>query len=90
MKGTHGSARATSTLGFVASNTDRLPPTLRAEEVYPWFGLSREPEPRRPPADRGANGRAPAGAGRQPGPWGGWPGRWGTGPLALLWYGGRR
>ncbi len=48
MKGTHGSARATSTLGFVASNTDRLPPTLRAEEVYPWLGLSREPAPRRP------------------------------------------
>ncbi len=46
MKGTHGSARTTSTLGFVASNTDRLPETLRAEDVYPWFGLSREPEPR--------------------------------------------
>ena len=45
MKGTHGSARATSTLGFVASNVDRLPETLRADEVYPYFGLSREPEP---------------------------------------------
>jgi hypothetical protein len=55
MKGTHGSARATSTLGFVASNTDRLPHTLRAEEVYPWFGLSREPEPRHSPVDRCAN-----------------------------------
>jgi hypothetical protein len=57
MKGTHGSARASSTVGFVASNVDRLPPTLRAEEVYPWFGLSREPEPPRPfvdpcPSDR--------------------------------------
>jgi hypothetical protein len=51
MKGTHGSARATSTLGFVASNVDRLPNTLRAEEVYPWLGLSREPEPRRPCVD---------------------------------------
>ena len=51
MKGTHGSARATSTLGFVASNVDRLPDTLRAEEVYPWFGLSREPEPKRPFVD---------------------------------------
>ncbi|MCG6926607.1 MAG: alkaline phosphatase family protein [Acidobacteria bacterium] len=48
MKGTHGSARATSTLGFVVSNVDRLPDALRAEEVYPWLGLSREPEPRRP------------------------------------------
>jgi hypothetical protein len=45
MKGTHGSAQATSTLGFVASNTDRLPETLSAGEVYPWLGLSREPEP---------------------------------------------
>ena len=45
MKGTHGSARATSTLGFVASNVDRLPETLRADEVYPYFGLSRQPEP---------------------------------------------
>lgn len=44
MKGTHGSARATSTLGFVASNVDRLPETLRADEVYPYLGLSREPE----------------------------------------------
>jgi len=44
MKGTHGSARATSSLGFVASNVDRLPETLRANEVYPYFGLSREPE----------------------------------------------
>lgn len=51
MKGTHGSARATSTLGFVASNVDRLPDTLRAEEVYPWFGLSREGQPRRPFVD---------------------------------------
>ena len=45
IKGTHGSARATSTLGFVASNVDRLPETLRAEDVYPYLGLSREPWP---------------------------------------------
>jgi len=51
MKGTHGSARATSTLGFVASNVDRLPESLRAEDVYPWFGLSRKPEPERPFVD---------------------------------------
>jgi hypothetical protein len=47
MKGTHGSARATSSLGFVASNVDRLPFLLRAGEVYPYLGLSREPEPPR-------------------------------------------
>jgi hypothetical protein len=46
IKGTHGSARDTSTLGFVASNVDRLPGTLRAEDVYPYLGLSREPAPR--------------------------------------------
>jgi hypothetical protein len=51
MKGTHGSARASSTLGFVASNVDRLPETMRAEDVYPWLGLSRTPEPRRPFVD---------------------------------------
>jgi hypothetical protein len=51
MKGTHGSARATSTLGFVASNVDRLPGRLRADEVYPWFGLSLVPEPPRPFVD---------------------------------------
>jgi hypothetical protein len=48
MKGTHGSATEGASAGFVASNVDRLPDTLRADEVYPWLGLSREPEP--PPA----------------------------------------
>jgi hypothetical protein len=47
MKGTHGSATADSTVGFVASNVDRLPETLRADEVYPYLGLSREPDPPR-------------------------------------------
>ena len=51
MKGTHGSARASSTLGFVASNVDRLPETLRADEVYPYLGLSRVPEPPPPFVD---------------------------------------
>jgi hypothetical protein len=51
MKGTHGSARASSTLGFVASNVDRLPETLAADEVYPYLGLSREPEPPPPFVD---------------------------------------
>jgi hypothetical protein len=47
MKGTHGSATEGASVGFVASNVDRLPGTLRADEVYPWLGLSREPEPPR-------------------------------------------
>lgn len=47
MKGTHGSATESSSVGFVASNVDRLPGTLRAGEVYPYLGLSREPEPPR-------------------------------------------
>ncbi len=47
MKGTHGSATEGSSVGFVASNVDRLPGTLRAREVYPYLGLSREPEPPR-------------------------------------------
>lgn len=45
MKGTHGSATADSTVGFVASNVDRLPATLRADEIYPYLGLSRRPDP---------------------------------------------
>ncbi len=47
MKGTHGSATVDASVGFVASNVDRLPETLRADEVYPYLGLSREPEPER-------------------------------------------
>jgi hypothetical protein len=47
MKGTHGSASFDASVGFVASNVDRLPQTLRAEEVWPYLGLSREPEPSR-------------------------------------------
>jgi hypothetical protein len=48
MKGTHGSATAGASVGFVASNVDRLPETLNADEVYPYLGLARPPEP--PPA----------------------------------------
>ena len=44
MKGTHGSATEGASVGFVASNVDRLPETLRAGEVYAYLGLSREPE----------------------------------------------
>jgi hypothetical protein len=47
MRGTHGSASFDASVGFVASNVDRLPETLRADEVYPYLGLSREPEPPR-------------------------------------------
>ncbi len=51
MKGTHGSATVDASVGFVASNVDRLPATLRADEVYPWLGLSRAPELPRPFVD---------------------------------------
>jgi hypothetical protein len=60
MKGTHGSATADSTVGFVASNVDRLPETLRADEVYPYLGLSREPDPPRAFVDPcSSDGRPP-------------------------------
>lgn len=52
MRGTHGSATRDATLGFVASNVDPLPPTLRAGEVYPYLGLARAAEPPRPFVDR--------------------------------------
>jgi hypothetical protein len=45
MEGTHGSARYDSSVGFLASNVDPTPAWVRAEEVYPWLGLQREPEP---------------------------------------------
>jgi hypothetical protein len=57
MKGTHGSATEGASVGFVASNVDRLPGTLRADEVYPWLGLSREPEPPRAFVDPCSGGR---------------------------------
>jgi hypothetical protein len=59
MKGTHGSATEGASVGFVASNVDRLPGTLRADEVYPWLGLSRAPEPARAFVDPCAGGRRP-------------------------------
>ena len=60
MKGTHGSATADASVGFVASNVDRLPETLGADEVYPYLGLSRTPEPPRAYADPCAiEGRRP-------------------------------
>lgn len=63
MKGTHGSARATSTVGFVASNVDRLPRTLHADEVYPYLGLSRVPESPPPFVDPcSAGGSSPTSA----------------------------
>jgi hypothetical protein len=61
MRGTHGSATFDASVGFVASNVDRLPATLRAEEVYPYLGLARAPEPASPFVDRCASepGRKP-------------------------------
>lgn len=45
LEGTHGSARYEQSVGFVASNVDRLPARLAAEEIYPWLGLSHPPAP---------------------------------------------
>lgn len=45
MVGTHGSARATSSVGFVASNVDHMPEWVPAEEVFPYLGLSHAPQP---------------------------------------------
>jgi hypothetical protein len=59
MKGTHGGATFDATVGFVASNVDRLPATLRASEVYPYLGLSRPPERTAPFVDRCAPAGAP-------------------------------
>ena len=44
LQGTHGSARYTSSVGFLASNVDRTPEWLPAGEVYPYLGLARPPE----------------------------------------------
>jgi len=59
MKGTHGSATFDASVGFVASNVDRLPPALRAGEVYPYLGLRRAPEEPGPPVERCAAPAAP-------------------------------
>jgi hypothetical protein len=43
LAGTHGAATYDQSVGFLASNVDRTPPWLDADEVYPWLGLAREP-----------------------------------------------
>jgi hypothetical protein len=59
MKGTHGSATEGASVGLVASNTDRLPATLAADEVYPYLGLARAPEAPLPFADPCAQAGTP-------------------------------
>ena len=39
IRGTHGSARASSSVGFLASNVDRTPAWIAAEDALPWLGL---------------------------------------------------
>ncbi len=39
IRGTHGSARASSSVGFLASNVDPTPAWIAAEDVWPWLGL---------------------------------------------------
>ncbi|HJU87241.1 MAG TPA: alkaline phosphatase family protein [Gemmatimonadota bacterium] len=43
LAGTHGSARYEQSVGFLASNVERTPAWLDAEDVYPHLGLGREP-----------------------------------------------
>ena len=39
IRGTHGSARASSSVGFLASNVDRTPAWIPAWEAWPWLRL---------------------------------------------------
>lgn len=43
LAGTHGAGTYRQSVGFLASNVDRLPAWLDAGDVYPWLGLSRPP-----------------------------------------------
>ncbi|MGH7558060.1 MAG: hypothetical protein ACREMD_09875 [Gemmatimonadota bacterium] len=39
IQGTHGSARYSSSVGFLASSVERTPPWIPADQAYPWLGL---------------------------------------------------
>jgi hypothetical protein len=39
IRGTHGSARGSSSVGFLASNVDRTPAWIAATDAFPWLGL---------------------------------------------------
>ena len=39
IRGTHGSARASSSVGFLASNVDPTPARIAAHDAFPWLGL---------------------------------------------------
>lgn len=39
IQGTHGSARYSSSVGFLASNVVPTPPWIPADQAYPWLGL---------------------------------------------------
>lgn len=41
IRGTHGSARASSSVGFLASNVDRTSAWIPAWDAWPWLGLER-------------------------------------------------
>ena len=43
LAGTHGSARYEQSVGFLASNLERTPPWIAAEDAYPYLGLAGEP-----------------------------------------------
>jgi len=46
IKSTHGRRTEGASVGFLTWNVDRLPETLRADDVYPWLELSRGHEHR--------------------------------------------
>jgi hypothetical protein len=43
IQGTHGSARTSSSVGFLASNVDRTPAWIAAWEAWPWLALEDDP-----------------------------------------------
>ena len=56
LAGTHGSARYEQSVGFLASNLERTPSWIAADEAFPYLGLDREPAespPFEPPCGAG-------------------------------------
>jgi len=64
LAGTHGSIRRSSSEGFLASNVERTPASIDAEDAYGWLGLERPPAPREPVPYRCVTPRSPNPASR--------------------------
>lgn len=56
IRGTHGSARASSSVGFLASNVNPTPAWIAAHDAFPWLGLG-------PARTEGAGSETPPAAG---------------------------